>query len=215
MEAGLEYALKPKCGYHPTHTSLPGVRRARGVLSDELTRPDEWTECLIAVQKQRDVDAFSKLFRHFAPRIKAFLMKSGATEALAEDTMQEAMAQVWRKAALFDPAIATASTWIFTVVRNKQIDAIRKQRRPEPEELHWGPEEPENPSDIVAASQEEALLRRALATLPDQQRTMIEKAYYGDLSHSEIAEMTGLPLGTIKSRIRLGLERLRHEMNQR
>lgn len=173
---------------------------------------DEWTECLLRIQSDADMTAFTRLFRHFAPRIKAFLMKSGTTPAQAEDIMQDAMAQVWRKARLFDANIATASTWIFTIVRNRQIDIIRKERRPEPEELDWGPEHQEDPADQTAAAQEQEQLRKAVKNLPDGQRDIIEKAYFGDLSHSEIAELTGLPLGTIKSRIRLGLERLRHEM---
>ena len=149
---------------------------------------------------------------HFAPRAKAFLMKSGTSAAQAEDVMQEAMAQVWRKADLYDPKVATAATWIFTIVRNKRVDAFRKERRPEPEQLDWGPEKVEDPADATAAAQEQELLRKAIARLPDTQRDIIKKAYFGDLSHSEIADFTGLPLGTIKSRIRLGLERLRHEM---
>lgn len=178
----------------------------------ETTDVDPWTECLIKVQTQRDVNSFSKLFSHFAPRAKAFLMKSGTSPAQAEDVMQDAMAQVWRKAELFDPKMATASTWIFTILRNKRIDAIRKERRPEPEELNWGPDHVDSPEEMTAATQEQELLRKAVARLPENQRDIIEKAYFGDLSHSEIADFTGLPLGTIKSRIRLGLERLRHEL---
>jgi len=122
------------------------------------------------------------------------------------------MATVWQKAHLFDPARASAATWIFTIARNRKIDAIRKQRRPEPEDLTWGPEAEPDQDDVIALQQESAKLTEAIKTLPDKQRVLIEQAYYGDLSHSEIAEQTGLPLGTIKSRIRLALERLRHSM---
>lgn len=174
---------------------------------------DPWSECLVNIQKSKDMESFTKLFRHFAPRVKAFLMKSGAGHAQAEDVMQDAMAQVWRKAELFDPTRATAATWIFTIVRNRQIDLIRKERRPEPEDLPWGPEAQPNPEEETVAAQEQENLRKAIQRLPDTQREIIEKAYFGDLSHSEIAEYTGLPLGTIKSRIRLGLERLRHELS--
>ena len=212
METEIAHANRPIPSYLPNWNSNAGEWKAERVVNESKKKADEWTQCLVAMQKTRDVQQFSRLFGHFAPRVKAFLMKNGASETLAEDTMQEAMAQVWKKVELFDPAIATASTWIFTIVRNKQIDAIRKLRRPEPEDLPWGPEQSDDPADLVAASQEEEQLRKALAKLPEQQRMMIEKAYYGDLSHSEIAEMTGLPLGTIKSRIRLGLERLRHEL---
>jgi RNA polymerase sigma factor (sigma-70 family) len=183
-------------------------------VSEPTERVDQWTICLVEFQKSRDAEHFAELFGHFAPRVKAFLMKSGASESLAEETTQEAMAAVWQKAAMFDPSLASAATWIFTVVRNKQIDAIRKQRRPQPEDLPWGEDAPASAESIVAASQEHQMLRRCLAELPDPQRRMIEQAYFGDLSHHEIAESTGLPLGTIKSRIRLGLERLRYEMKK-
>ena len=89
---------------------------------------------------------------------------------------------------------------------------MRKQRRPEPEDLPWGPEAEPNQEDVLALQQDCEQLGEALATLPEKQKDLIVRAYYGDLTHNEIAEQTGLPLGTIKSRIRLALERLRHQM---
>ena len=171
-----------------------------------------WVEQVYAVRDRQDRAAFAELFRHFAPRVKAFLIKSGATPDLAEECAQDVMATLWRKAALFDPGKASVSTWIFTIARNRRIDMLRKQRRPEPEDLPWGPEAEPDQEDQVALQQETEQLGRALSLLPAKQRTLIEKAYFGDLSHSEIAKETGLPLGTIKSRIRLALDRLRHEM---
>ena len=150
--------------------------------------------------------------RHFAPRVKGFLMKSGADATLAEECAQDVMATLWHKAHLFDPARGSVATWVFTIARNRKIDLLRKQRRPEPEDLPWGPEAEPAQDDALALQQESENLRRALAELPDAQRELIERAYFGDLSHSEIAAETGLPLGTIKSRIRLALERLRHAM---
>jgi RNA polymerase sigma factor (sigma-70 family) len=125
------------------------------------------------------------------------------------------MTTLWRKAALFDPTRASVATWVFTIARNKKIDALRKQRRPEPEDLPWGPQPEPDQVDILALQQEQTELAAAIRLLPDKQKELIERAYFGDLSHSEIAAETGLPLGTIKSRIRLALERLRHEMNER
>ncbi len=122
------------------------------------------------------------------------------------------MATIWQKSHLFDPTRASVATWIFTIARNRKIDALRKQRRPEPEDLTWGPEAEPDQEDALSLQQECAQLDQAIATLPVKQRELIEKAYFGDLSHSEIAEETGLPLGTIKSRIRLALDRLRHAM---
>ena len=105
------------------------------------------------------------------------------------------------------------ATWVFTIARNRRIDAIRRARRPEPEALDWGPETEPDQAEVYEVVQENRRLGEALATLPDKQRALIERAYYGDLSHSEIALETGLPLGTIKSRIRLALDRLRHQMS--
>jgi RNA polymerase sigma factor (sigma-70 family) len=172
----------------------------------------DWTAQIYAIRDKQDQAAFAELFAHFAPRVKGFLMKSGADASLAEECTQEVMATLWRKAHMFDPSRASASTWIYTIARNRKIDALRKQRRPEPEDLPWGPEAEPEQADAIGLKQETEQLAVAINELPEKQRSLIEQAYYGDLSHSEIAEITGLPLGTIKSRIRLALERLRHAM---
>ena len=181
-------------------------------LSLEKNNKKVWAELIKKVDTLKDTSAFEELFNHFAPRVKAFLMKSGADPQMAEECSQEVMATVWRKARLFDPARASVSTWIFTIARNKKIDAIRKLNRPEPEQLY--PEQDYEPDqeEVVELQQETERLATALGELPEKQRVLIEKAYLGELSHSEIAEITGLPLGTIKSRIRLALEKLRHSM---
>lgn len=171
-----------------------------------------WVDHMVRIRDDQDQSAFAELFAHFAPRVKGFLMKSGSDASLAEECAQEVLATCWHKAHMFDPARASVATWIFTIARNRKIDVLRKQRRPEPEDLVWGPEEEPDQADVMALQQESELLGRAIAELPAPQRELIEKAYFGDLSHSEIADQTGLPLGTIKSRIRLALERLRHAM---
>ncbi|MEL6118356.1 MAG: sigma-70 family RNA polymerase sigma factor [Pseudomonadota bacterium] len=176
---------------------------------DEALR---WTNCICRIRDAQDREAFAELFHHFAPRVKAFLMRSGADVTMAEECAQEVLATVWQKAHLYDPSRASAATWIFTIARNRKIDAIRKMRRPEPEDLPWGPEQEPDQADTLALQQETRALEEAMASLPDKQRELIEKAYFGDLSHSEIAAETGLPLGTIKSRIRLALDRLRHKL---
>ena len=183
----------------------------------QLTEKDEsgapqWAAEILAIRDRQDQAAFARLFQHFAPRIKGFLMKSGTPADVAEDCAQEVMATVWRKAALFDPNRASASTWIFTIARNKRIDVVRRERRPEPEDLPWGPEAEADQEDALALEQETERLSKAMSALPEKQRNLIQRAYFGDLSHRELAEETGLPLGTIKSRIRLALDRLRHEM---
>jgi RNA polymerase sigma-70 factor (ECF subfamily) len=176
------------------------------------TANEDWVTCIALIRDDRDERAFARLFAHFAPRVKGFLMRSGSDATQAEETTQEVMATLWQKAHLFDPSRASAATWIFTIARNRRIDTLRRQRRPEPEDLPWGHEPEPDQADVLMLQQESYQLAGAIAALPDKQRVLIEKAYFGDLSHSEIAEQTGLPLGTIKSRIRLALDRLRHEM---
>ena len=183
-----------------------------GFVAKETDEPD-WAGLLLRVRDHQDRAAFAALFRHFAPRIKAFLMKSGAGAALAEECAQDVMATLWQKAHLFDPARAGVSTWVYTIARNRRIDALRRARRAEPEELDWGPAPEPDQAEVLEAQEETARLGQALAALPGAQRALIERAFYGDLSHSEIAAETGLPLGTIKSRIRLALEKLRHQLS--
>lgn len=176
------------------------------------SKKTDWTQHLVAIRDERDQTAFAELFTHFAPRVKGFLMKSGADAALAEECTQDVMATLWRKAHMFDPSRASVATWIFTIARNRKIDAFRKQRRPEPEDLTWGPEAEPDQADALGLRQDIDQLTEAIARLPGKQRDLIQQAYFGDLSHSEISQITGLPLGTIKSRIRLALDRLRHAM---
>lgn len=185
--------------------------RAEDMGENETSKRLAWIEQMKAVQNG-DKRAFIELFNHFGPRVKAFLIKSGAAPDIAEDCAQDVMATLWRKAHLFDPSKASVSTWIFTIARNRRIDLLRKERRPEPEDLTWGPEAEPDQADVIALQQDTSRLGEAIAELPDKQRKLIEAAYFGDLSHSEIASQTGLPLGTIKSRLRLALERLRHAM---
>ncbi|WP_434063238.1 sigma-70 family RNA polymerase sigma factor [Gemmobacter denitrificans] len=177
------------------------------------TANEDWASLLMAVRDRQDKIAFAALFRHFAPRVKGFLMKSGASDALAEECAQDVMATLWQKAHLFDPSRASVATWVFTIARNRRIDALRKSARPEPEDLPWGPEAEPDQHDILEMAEDQARLGKALAALPDAQRALIERAFYADLTHTEIAAETGLPLGTIKSRIRLALDRLRSQMS--
>ena len=196
-------ALKP-IPPHYQKANIPTVKK--------IVPQNTWVEHLKRIQADQDQRAFAELFAHFAPRVKAFLMKSGASPSMAEECTQEVMATLWHKAHLFDPSRASVATWIFTIARNKKIDALRKQRRPEPENLEWGPEAEPEAADILVLQQESQQLTEAMTALPSQQRELIEKAYFGDLSHSEIAAETGLPLGTIKSRLRLALSKLRQTM---
>jgi len=177
--------------------------------------PKNWSDCLVKIARNKDALAFKQLFEYFAPRVKSFLIKSGGSENQAEESMQEAMATVWQKASMYDPSKASASTWIFTIARNKQLDAIRKINRPEPEDLPWMETEQNDARDAIIVQEEQYNLALAVAKLPDKNKELIEKAFYGDLSHSEIAKLTKLPLGTVKSRIRLSIDRLRKELGKK
>ncbi|MBL6839444.1 MAG: sigma-70 family RNA polymerase sigma factor [Rhodobacteraceae bacterium] len=205
-DIALSHSLSPNRDVNP---SVAIVGMGPRILED---KGHSWEELMLMVSTKQDLSAFKQLFNHFAPRIKSFLMKAGADPTMAEECSQEAMATVWNKAKLFDPARASASTWIFTIARNKRIDAIRKIRRPEPDELTWPNGMEDAQEDALELKQQSEILADAIQNLPEKQRQLVEKAFFKELSHSEIALETGLPLGTIKSRIRLALERLRHAM---
>jgi RNA polymerase sigma-70 factor (ECF subfamily) len=164
-----------------------------------------------AIAERADRAAFAELFGHFAPRLKAYLMRLGADPATAEEVVQDAMLTVWHKAAGFDRRQAGAATWIFTIARNRRIDRLRRERRPElePDDPALVPAAQEDADAMVWTTQVEDRLRTAIAALPPEQSDLIRRAYFEDLSHREIAEASGLPLGTVKSRIRLALQRLR------
>lgn len=177
--------------------------------STEVSQQTVW---MLAVRDHRDKAAFAALFDHFAPRLKGFIMRTGTPATQAEEIVQDVMLTVWRKAAMFDPHRAQVSAWIYQIARNRHIDIVRKENRPLPEAMIEEPGTEPDTGQVFAIAQETARLKDALANLTDDQREMITKAYMGELSHQEISIQTGLPLGTIKSRIRLGLDRLRHEL---
>jgi RNA polymerase sigma factor (sigma-70 family) len=171
------------------------------------------------IARSQDRQAFSLLFDHFAPRLNAYMRKLGTDAAQAEELVQEAMLLVWRKAGSFDPAKASASTWIFTIARNKRIDALRRARHPE-----FDPTDPalagfgggsEEAHEPEVSAQESRALEAAIATLPAEQADLLRLAYFEDKAHGEIARVRGIPLGTVKSRLRLALEKLRRQLNSK
>lgn len=172
----------------------------------------ETTAWLLAVRDHRDRQAFARLFDHFGPRLKGMLMRGGLRDGTAEDVVQDVMLAIWHKASQFDPHRAEASAWIYRIARNRQIDMARRRPPPMPEDLPEPESLEPDAVHILALEQEGALLRAALGRLNAEQGRAIEQAYFEDIPHSEISRTTGLPLGTIKSRIRLGLDRLRREL---
>jgi RNA polymerase sigma-70 factor (ECF subfamily) len=179
--------------------------------SDLHYRKFHLAELVEAVAGQRDASAFAELYGFFAPRLKAFGMRHGASPTVAEDLAQETMLAVWRRADTFDRTRATASTWVFTIQRNKRIDLQRREANRET--VMDAPmiiaDPRECPEVVAAAALGGHVLRRMLRNLPRKQMEVVQMAYYEGLSHREIAEFLGLPLGTVKSRIRLALARLK------
>lgn len=184
--------------------------------STEQTRADAaaLSALLVTVGLHQDKAAFANLFRHFAPRVKSYLLRLGADAAGAEEAMQEAMVLVWRKAAQFDPAKASASTWIFTIARNARIDAFRKDRRPEidPDDPALTPDPAEPPDASIQREQSAARLNEAIAGLSDAEQSVLQLSFFQDLSHAMIAKKLDLPLGTVKSRLRLAFAKLREAL---
>ena len=177
-------------------------------------RPDEaWDEALVAVAQHQDRAAFARLFGHFAPRVKRYLMQGGSPETQAEELTQEALAAVWRKAALFDPAQAAASTWIFTIARNLRVDALRRRQGIEAMDEDFDfdqvlADEPDADERLHTARLHERL-RGAFARLTPDQQQVLHLSYFNDEPHARIAAELGIPLGTVKSRVRLAVARLR------
>jgi len=165
---------------------------------------------------RQDREAFKRLFAAFAPRVKAFARRRGAEPQVAEDLAQDVMLTVWRRAAQFDRRKASAGTWIFTIARNRRIDMMRREARPA-----FDAEDPslkaegEPPADEgLAERRRESDLRRAVARLPEAQSQLLRLAYFEDKSHGVIAEELDLPLGTVKSRIRLAMRKLRQMLKE-
>ena len=202
-----------------TSASAPKARHLKIVpLDPDRSAPpsppgDDWPALMRRVSEQRDRDAFGRLFSHFAPRVKSYLIRPGSTEGAAEDLAQEALVTVWRKAALFDPAQAAVSTWIFTIARRLRIDAARRHQLDGAGDECFEFDRLEADQPGVAEQADAARLsrrvREALDRLPPEQAQVLRLSFYDDEPHARIAEELGLPLGTVKSRIRLAVAHLR------
>ncbi|MDO8422842.1 MAG: sigma-70 family RNA polymerase sigma factor [Parvibaculum sp.] len=177
---------------------------------------NDLAKCLSAVAAHQDRRAFRTLFDHFAPRVRAYGMRLGCTPQQAEELAQETMVKVWRKAGLFDPAKAAPSTWIFRIARNQRIDAFRRESHPEfdPNDPGLVPDE-EIPADqLIEQRQSGEALRLMLETLPEEQKLLLHMSFYQDMSHSHIADKLNLPLGTVKSRLRLAMGKLKTRLTE-
>lgn len=176
---------------------------------------DRFADLMEAVAIYKDKAAYGELFAYYGPRVKAYLMRLGADNALAEELAQDVMVTVWRKADLFDRTQASVSTWLFRVARNKRIDAIRRTTKPEldPNDPLLLPSAPPAADSLITGAERDQLVRAAIVDLPEEQRQLLHQAFYDGLSHREIAEQTGTPLGTVKSRLRLAFLKLRSKLD--
>lgn len=168
--------------------------------------------CLRRIARDRDRGAFAMIFERYGARVKGYMIRAGADPEQAEEAAQEALLAVWRRAETFDPTRASAAAWIFAIARNKRIDLIRRAARFEPREIDDPSQAPESepPADAaLAGAQRDRAVRDALAGLTPEQLAVVRLAFYEGCPHSEIAERLGLPLGTVKSRLRLAFGKLR------
>ncbi len=173
--------------------------------------PQTAIELIRQVAETQDERAFAALFKSFAPRIKGYMIRQGANADLAEELAQEALTTVWRKAALYSPDKGNPTTWIYTIARNLRIDRLRRERawQPLPESHAEQACEGPTPDDVVSEQERGERVREALKNLPAEQVEIVTLSFVAGLSHSEIADRLDVPLGTVKSRMRLAYQKLR------
>lgn len=191
------------------------MRRARTVAQRGGVVPlFDHNALIAAIARSADRDAFAKLFDHFAPRVKGVLMKAGAPSQLAEEVAQETLLAVWRKAAMFDPAKASAGTWIATIARNLRIDIARRETRSRLSQVYDILDEdgPEQPDAAVSGAERDTRVRAAMTELSPDQYRVIELAFLEGFSHQDVARRLAIPLGTVKSRLRLAMSHLRGKL---
>lgn len=191
--------------------AMPSRARARAMTVPAPEDDRNYEDLLRAVAQAGDREAYAALFRHFAPRVRAFLVKMGLAPNAAEELAQETLLTVWRKASYFDPTRAGAATWIYTIARNLFIDLKRRERH----RAALAADALDEPVDemsgehILMGAERDARVRAALSALSEEQATIVKLSFFQEKPHSAIAEELGIPLGTAKSRVRLALGRLR------
>jgi len=190
----------------------PAARNSVRAVGEASVTGDELKDCMAAVAQHRDRAAFGRLFQYFAPRLVAFMERTGAGAVDAEEIAQDAMVTVWRKAELYDPRQAAVSTWIFTIARNLRVDLARRAARQRNGVAAMGEPETEfveSAEVYTLANERQAKVREALATLSREQATVLRLSFFSEKPHAEIARELGIPLGTVKSRVRLAMAKIR------
>lgn len=181
-------------------------------------RTDEWSECLTLIAAKQDRAAFTRFFRHFAPLIKAFALSGSSLSAsVADELVQEVMLKVWQKAGAFNPEKAAASTWVYTIARNCRTDMFRRLQKfdtPLAEEDVFPDQESEEPFALLQGRRTRERIRDLMKTLPPDQVQILAKVYMEGKSHAEAAAELDLPLGTVKSRVRLAIQKLQIQIDR-
>jgi RNA polymerase sigma-70 factor, ECF subfamily len=197
----------------PTERRRRWDGRPGAVMRDKADRmtPQIAATLVRAVATRHDREAFKELFQFYAPRIQTMLMRGGATSEAAEDLAQETLVAIWHKAASYDAERTTVSAWIFTIARNLRVDRFRKDQRSRLHHVYelLQPTESLQPDEPLEAVERERLVRTALDGLPEEQVRVVELSFFEGQAHGDIARTLGIPLGTVKSRLRLALARLR------
>lgn len=215
MNAGLRAVSRPDW----SGRSSRALRRSRPQRLGERPKTTvDWADLIGRVAAHGDRDAFKLLFEHFAPRVKGFLVKTGMQPDAAEEIAQSTLVAVWRKAGQFDPSSAGAAAWIFTIARNLRIDAVRRaarqSRADQPAEPDDGFDAVESPETTMARRDDVSRVTAALSRLSEEQSTVIRLSFIEERPHGEIAAALGIPLGTVKSRIRLAMSKLRDLLDE-
>ena len=180
---------------------------------------DDWAEAMLRVAQHHDADAFSDLFSHFGPKVKAYglsLNSMHTSPEMADELVQEVMVKVWEKAKFFKPEKANVSTWIFAIARNCRIDYLRKMKRittPLSADDLWPVFEEPAPEALTDLKHSGLQIEKVVDTLPAEQVAILREVYIEGKTHAEVSQQTGLPLGTVKSRLRLAMEKLRTNLN--
>jgi RNA polymerase sigma-70 factor (ECF subfamily) len=183
--------------------------------SDPTATADSLAHCIGRIAAARDEAAFEVLFRHFAPRLKSYFMRLGADLPMAEEITQETLVSVWKNAAQFDLSKAAASTWIFTIARNLSIDRFRQARRPafDPSDPALVPDDEQPPDLLLERAETDQRVRQIMNSLSPNEKSVLMLSFYENHSHGEIAKQLGLPVGTVKSRIRLAFAKIRSTLD--
>lgn len=174
------------------------------------------SEALVEVADQRDKVAFATLFKYFAPKIKRFGVKQYGSEAMAMELVQDTMTSVWRKAHLYNKEKGAATTWVYTVMRNASFDALRKLKSKKEEHISeeiWPTlQESQSYDDGFRDHLQDKQIQKYISCLPVAQQEVVKGVYFQEMSQEQLAEQLNIPVGTVKSRLRLALQKLRAEM---